>query len=141
MRVIETTTGGFVVRLDLGEEILTSLTEFVKVQDLEGAVIQGIGAVKDSVLGYYDMHEKVYREQAIPEDMELVSLNGNLTWVEGEPFIHAHAALSGEDFVVKGGHLFSSVIAVTGEFHVQPTGVRIERVPDERTGLKLMSDA
>ena len=140
MKVFETTTGGFVVRLDVGEEILGTLKEFVQEQQLEGAAIQGIGAVQDTVLGYFDVHEKVYRELSIPEDMELVSLNGNLTWVEGEPFIHAHAALSGEDFVARGGHVFSSVIAVTGEFHVQPTGVRIERVPDERSGLKLMSD-
>lgn len=138
MKAFETTTG-YVVRLDPDEEILATLTDFVLKEKIEGAIIQGIGAVKDSVLGYFDVHEKVYKEQTFADDMELISLMGNLSWVEDEPFIHAHVLLSGSDFVGRAGHLFSSVIAVTGEFSLQPTGRRIERALDERTGLKLMA--
>ena len=138
MKAFETTTG-YVVRLDLDEEILTTLTDFVLAEKIEGAIIQGIGAVKESVLGYFDVHDMAYREQAFAEDMELVSFLGNLTWADGDPIIHAHVLLSGNDFVARGGHLFSSKIAVTGEFSLQPTGRRVQRALDERTGLKLMA--
>jgi predicted DNA-binding protein with PD1-like motif len=105
------TEGGYVVRMDAGEEVLASLADFVLREGIAGGSIS-----------------------------ELVSLSGNITWVDGEdhPMIHAHVTLAGADFVAIGGHLFSGEIAVTGELFVIPTEVRLSRELDERTGLKLI---
>jgi predicted DNA-binding protein with PD1-like motif len=72
--------------------------------------------------------------------MELVSLTGNVTWVDDAPLIHAHAVLAGPDYVAYGGHLFSAEIAVTGEVSIAPFTTRVCRKPDERTGLNLIGD-
>jgi predicted DNA-binding protein with PD1-like motif len=53
--------------------------------------------------------------------------------------IHAHAVVSGPDFVAHAGHLFSAEIAATAEVFLWATGERTERALDERTGLRLIS--
>jgi predicted DNA-binding protein with PD1-like motif len=137
MKTFKTSTG-YVVRLDPGEEILGTLTGFVIDEEIAGGTITGIGAVKNTTIGYFDLHRKEYSKRRFSDDMELVNLTGNVTWVEGEPFVHAHATISGPDFVAHSGHLFEAEIAVTGEFLLHPTDRRILRAPDERTGLKLI---
>jgi hypothetical protein len=116
------------------------LTAYLRQEKIEGGSVTGIGAVMNTTLGYFDLHTKEYRQRVFPEDMELVSLTGNITRVDGAPFVHAHAVLSGEDFVAHAGHLFSAEIAVTGELFITPAAVRITRALDQRTGLKLMAE-
>jgi uncharacterized protein len=130
---------GTAIRLDPGEEVLTRLTEFVQESNLSGGTISGIGAVKNATLGFYDLHRREYLRRDFPDEMELVSFTANVTWVEDKPFIHAHATLSGSDFLARSGHLFSAEIAVTGEFFFSPSDHKLRRVLDERTGLKLIS--
>ena len=138
MRVVPIESGYF-VRLDLGEEIVGTLTALVKERQITGGSITGIGAVKSAELGYFDVHRKEYAKRTFEDDMELVAMNGNITWLEdGEPMIHAHALLSGADLTAVGGHLFSAEIAVTGEVFIQTHDSRLERKPDKRTGLKLI---
>lgn len=130
--------GGFVVRLDLGEEVLSTLIRFVVDRGLKGAAITGIGAVRNTRIAWFDSHAKEYRHRDFAGDMELVNLTANLTWNGDDPFIHAHVTLSGEDFVAHSGHLVTSEIAVTGEFFIHDTGRQISRAPDSRTGLGLI---
>ena len=137
MQVFKTSTG-YVVRLDPGEEILSTLTKFITDEEIAGGAITGIGAIRNTTIGYFDLHRKEYSKRRFSDDMELVNLTGNVTWVEGEPFVHAHVTISGSDFVAHSGHLFDAEIAVTGEFHLYPTDRRILRAQDERTGLKLI---
>ncbi len=139
MRFIKTATG-FVVRLDRGEEVLDGLSSFIEQAGLVGGSITGIGAVQDTVLGYLDPETKSYHKQTFSGDMELVNLTGNITWVDGKPFVHAHVTISGSDFVARSGHLFQARIAVTGEFYVHPSEVRLARVADPVTGANLISD-
>jgi uncharacterized protein len=132
------TKQGYVVRLDPGEELLGTLTRFVTEAGIQGGVIRGIGAVVKTTLGYFDLHEKTYDKREYPDDMELVSCDGNITWLDGAPMIHAHATISGPDYVARSGHLFGAEIAITGEFFITPTSLKINRAPDERTGLNLI---
>ena len=128
----------FLVRLDLDEEIITTLSQFAKEKQLKGAQVFGIGAVKQAVLGFFDLSRREYQKQEFSEEMELVSLMGNLSWSGEEPILHAHVSISGPDYRVFGGHLFSAFIAVTGEFFITPLDIKIERMLHEPTGLKLI---
>ena len=131
---------GYVVRLDLHEEIMETLLAFVRAEKIMGGSISGIGAVKDTTLGFFNLHQRQYERHEFPDDMELVSFNGNITWFEDEPMIHAHAVLAGPDLAARGGHLFSSRIAVTGEFHLVTNERRIDRTRNEQTKLNLIGD-
>ncbi len=138
MRVFESESGTLVVRLDVDEEIVASLTTVVKERGLKGGAITGIGAVKNTTLGYFDVHTKTYDRRVFADDFELVGLTGNITWVDSEPMIHLHAVLGGPDYAAVAGHLFSSEISITGEITITPNELALQRGLDERTGLKLI---
>jgi len=135
------TATGYLVRLDPGEEVRASLTTFLEREGVGGATISGIGAVRDATLGYYDGTRGEYLRRELAGDHEVCSFSGNLAWVEGKPFLHAHVVLSGADFATVGGHLFEATIAATGEFWVTTLGARVERTLDQARGLKLISGA
>ena len=130
--------GGYLVVLERGEEVVKSLTDFVKENNIEGGEVYGIGGVKDVVLGFFDTTKKEYLKRRFEANFELVSLVGNVSLLEDKPFIHLHSAISGADFSLFAGHLFEATISVTGEFYIriQPKVVR-KLNPD--IGLNLIS--
>jgi predicted DNA-binding protein with PD1-like motif len=129
--------GGYLVVLERGEEVVKSLTDFVKENNIEGGEIYGIGGVKDVVLGFFDTTKKEYLKRRFKGNFELVSLVGNVSLLEGKPFLHLHSAVSGSDFALFGGHLFEATISVTGEFYfrIQP---KVVRKFDSDIGLNLI---
>lgn len=129
-----------IVRLDAGEEVLETLTAYLKKRQIVGGVISGIGAVKDTTLGFFDLPSREYQRREFPEEMELINLTGNITWVDEAPLIHAHATISGADYLAFCGHLFGATVAITGEFFIWPSEVKLRRELEKRTGLKLISD-
>ncbi len=121
-----------------GEEVTDTLTKFLKEKRIFAGTITGLGGIADAELGFYDLPTKTYLHQIIPGNLELIHYWGNITLVDGEPFVHAHAIVSGPDYIAKSGHFFSARVAVTGEFVVHPADWGISRSLDEDTGLKLM---
>jgi len=135
---VQKTKDGWLVVLERGEEVVSSLTAFAQQQHLEGGQVRGIGGVCDVVLGWYDLPAKVYRKRKFAGNYELVSLVGNIACVGDGLFLHLHATISGPDFVVRGGHLFEAKVAITGEFEVRPAP-KVVRKHDRFTGLRLLA--
>ena len=132
------TQQGYMVRLRRGEEIHAALTRFMKAKDIAGGAVIGLGAVTDVALGFFDIEKQEYTRQEYHDDYELINLTGNLSYLDGEPLLHAHVVISGEDMAALAGHLFAATISVTGEFEIRVAGERIERAFDNETGLKLL---
>lgn len=130
--------GKVLIRLSRGEEVTTALEGFLADKKIHGGTITGLGGIKDAVLGYYDLPTKTYQRKTISGNLELIHYGGNITLVEGKPFIHAHAVVSGPDFKPYSGHFFEAEVILTGEFVIEPAGWRVERRHDDITGLKLI---
>jgi len=130
--------GGFIVVLERGEEVVKALTDFVNENELEGGEVRGVGGVKNVVLGFYDIERKEYLKRRFDGFFELLSLIGNISIVDGKPFCHLHATLSGRDYGAIGGHLFEATVSVTGEFFIQ-AAPKLTRKFDETTGLNLIN--
>lgn len=131
-------TDCWLVRCDIGDEVLSTLTRFASENQIHSGTIIGIGAVKNVVLAYFDVATGEYTRREFDGTYELLSLTGNLARKDHETILHCHAVISDKDFTVFGGHFFSGVIAVTGEFYIRPSDVEINRGPDEATGLNLI---
>jgi uncharacterized protein len=129
----------YIVVLEIGEPLLSSLSDFATQEGLTGATIQAIGALRDFELGYYYLDRKEYGRQKFNEIAELITCSGNIAIRKEAPFVHVHALLGRDDFTVIGGHLFEGTVAVTAEISVLPFPKRIERAFDERTGLYLLN--
>lgn len=130
--------GGYLVRLERGEEITKALTTFLKDRHIMAGTVMGLGGIADVELGFYDLTARTYLRKTIPGNLELVYYMGNITLVDEEPFIHAHSVVSGADFHAYAGHFFSAKVAVTGEFTIHPADWEVVRALDDYTGLKLM---
>ena len=129
---------GFLVRCDIGDEIVSVLTQFAYEKSIGSGMVTGIGAVKNPGLGYFDLLTKEYLRKEFEGNFELLNLTGNFARLGSDVILHCHATISDVNCTVFGGHLFRGEIAVTGEFYIYPGGIEINRGPDEATGLNLI---
>jgi len=74
--------------------------------------------VRATDVGYLG-DDSVYHRVVLEEANELLSMQGNVSVLDGKPFTHIHIVLSDDDHVVHGGHLFSSIVHVTAELHLR----------------------
>lgn len=130
--------GSFIGKLEPGEEIVASILAFAGARDLQGARLTAIGAVNHARIGFYLPAEKRYAEKELRENMEVVSLLGNLAKTDDGPMVHAHVALGRSDYSLVGGHLFAATVSVTLELVLTPTATALRRTPDPRFDLNLL---
>jgi predicted DNA-binding protein with PD1-like motif len=128
----------YLVRLATGEEIHASLKQLATVERIDAASVEGIGAVYDAVLGYFDRATREYARRPVPDEMEIVSLAGTLAIKESQPFAHLHVVLGGRNFEALAGHLFEAKTGATCEIVVRPLEGYVRRTLDEATGLYLL---
>ncbi len=129
---------GYVVRLERGEDVTSSLVRLAAEVGLESGFVTGLGSLCDVKLGYFDFEKQEYSSRVFEGDYELVSFTGNFSKLDGKPFLHVHAVVADASCNAYAGHLHSGVVAVTGEFFVISTGAEITREPDDETGLNLL---
>jgi uncharacterized protein len=125
----------YIVRLDAGEKILEALKALCERDAIGGGYFQGLGAVGQAEVGHYDPVDRAYGWTVLSGPYEIVSLYGNITTMNGRPFLHAHIALGDNTLAVKGGHLKEAVVSVTCEITLVRFRDDIGRTKDEATGL------
>jgi hypothetical protein len=132
---------GFVIRLERGEELIASITDFCSKRGIRAAVFQGIGAVERVEIGYYDLAKKEYFFRSEEGVFEVASMQGNVALVDEKPFVHAHAVLSrcDESLECIGAHIKEAFVAVTLEIYVTPLDIALARKHDDSIGLKLLN--
>ncbi len=128
----------YIIRLDPGDRIIESLRSLCEQDQIWAGLLHGLGAVEQAELGWFDREAKDYRTTRIEEPCEIVSLHGNVSRLDGKPFLHCHVALSDKSFAVRGGHLREAVVSATSEIVLTRFFEELERKRDERTGLYLL---
>lgn len=126
------------VVLETGDEAMRVLGEFVRTNAVDAASITGIGAFSRAVLGYFDWQAKAYQRIPVEEQVEVVSLIGDVAVADGVPTLHVHAVLGKSDGSVVGGHLLEGQVRPTLEVIIiqQPSYLRKRKDPE--SGLALI---
>jgi predicted DNA-binding protein with PD1-like motif len=137
MKVLDSGPGIYALRLEIGEELWSSLIQAAEKLGVSTAEVTAIGALKDSEIGWYKLSEKKYQKRTFTENAELILCSGTITQKEGKPFPHLHVALGLRDLTVVGGHFFSGIVAVTVEAILRPLSETVFRKFDDETGLFL----
>jgi len=135
---VANTTQPFILALKMGEDLFESILRCADAANLRSASISGLGALDDVTVAYYNLETKQYQTKLFKGMYELVSLNGNITLVDGKRFIHIHAALGTEEYNIVGGHIMSATVGPSAEIAILPLTEAINRQFDSLTGLKLM---
>ncbi len=126
------------LRIDRGEEIVSTLKEFCAGQKIALGTVQGIGAVGNATVGLFETATKEYHTTTLSGDYEITSLTGNITTMAGQPYLHLHATLSDASFHAFGGHLSSAVVSGTCEIVIRTIDGTAGRVFDPGVGLNLI---
>ncbi|MDO5302178.1 MAG: DNA-binding protein [Tissierellia bacterium] len=123
------------IRLDRGDEIVASLREALKESGFVSASISGIGGANYAKFGTMNPRTKTYDFQVKEETMEVISLSGNYSTLDGAPYLHLHIALADQKGQVFGGHLEEATIGVTGEIFCRSGHTPLERRRNEAVGV------
>ena len=125
------------VSIDKGELVNDKLLEVAKIEKLNSGWINGLGAISDIEIGYWDIEKKIYIKKYFDEDYELLSLIGNISLVNNESFIHTHISFSNTEFKVFGGHMFDAKVIAAAEFCIFTSNYHLHRKLNCDIGLSL----
>ncbi len=130
--------GEYMIRLEIGEEVVGSLTAFAREMAIKSGVISAIGAVRNATLGYFNPDNGEYIKETFEKSYEIAGLNGSASIFDGKPLLHLHATLADDHHDARAGHLFSAEVSATVEVHIKTFSGVMTRKKDPVTGLNLL---
>lgn len=129
----------FVLIFEAGDEALDGLRTFARERKLSAAQFTGIGAFSDVVLGYFDWQKKEYQSIPVQEQVEVLSLLGDVALADDKPAIHAHVVVAGRDGAARGGHLLEAHVRPTLEIVLSESSAHLRKRYDPTSGLALIA--
>ena len=142
MDIIHTHNTTYTLNFAPGDEVLQGLRDFAVEHGIRAAHLTGLGAAREVDVAYYNLDTKEYERTTITEDVEIISLNGNIgIGPKNATIVHLHGMFGRRDLSTFGGHIFSLTVSGAGELHVTAMPGTIHRAYDEVTGLTLMCEA
>jgi predicted DNA-binding protein with PD1-like motif len=122
-----------------GDEVMGNLKAFARDHRIGGGHFTAIGAFRDVMLGYFDWDRKDYQRIPVREQVEVLSLVGDIAEGEaGEPKVHAHVVLGNAHGAALGGHLLEAHVRPTLEVMLVESPEHLRRRHDPETGLALI---
>jgi predicted DNA-binding protein with PD1-like motif len=128
----------YAVVFDKGDEFLDGMLSFAKEAGLSASHFTAIGAFSEVTLGYFDRHRKEYQRNIINEQVEVLSLVGDIALYQLEPKVHAHVVVGKADGTAHGGHILEAHVWPTLEVVVTASPAHLRRRHDPETGLALI---
>lgn len=128
----------YAVVLASGDEVVRELGNLVREQGIDAGALTAIGAFQKAVLGYFDWETKEYKHIPVDEQVEVLSLIGDVAVSEGAPTLHMHAVLGKRDGSTVGGHLLEGHVRPTLEITLTEPPGPLRKRKDPETGLALI---
>lgn len=129
----------FALIFDTDDEVASGLADFARRERLTAAHFTAIGAFRDVVLGYFDWQKKEYVKIPLREQVEVLSLVGDIALAEGGGTnVHAHVVVGRSDGSTRGGHLLEAHVRPTLEVILVESPSHLQRRHDAESGLALI---
>ncbi|MGI6220364.1 MAG: PPC domain-containing DNA-binding protein [Coriobacteriales bacterium] len=132
----------YYIRMDRGDEVLSSILRICREENVACATYTGIGGCSSVEVAVFDPVEQAFRTERIEGMLEMVSITGSVFAGDGnEMHQHAHAQFSyveqGEHRMI-GGHVKATTFLYTAEIVLRPVqGGTITGRRDAETGTFL----
>jgi len=126
-----------VLRVDRGEELMASIATLCAKESIKLGSIVGLGAADYLVMGLYDITEQKFNETILDKPLEITSIVGNITEMDGKPYYHVHINAADAQGHVYGGHLKEVRISGTAEIFITVIDGHVGRELDPITGTGL----
>lgn len=129
----------FALIFETGDEVAEGLAAFASNEGLAAAHFTAIGALSDVTLGYFDWEQKSYSRIPVNEQVEVLSLVGDVALDgDGTPVVHAHIVVGRSDGSTRGGHLLEAHVRPTLEVMLVESPAHLHRRFDKESGLALI---
>lgn len=132
----------FALVFETGDEPMSLLERFARENNVTAARFTAIGAFREAVVGYFDWEKKKYLRIPIREQVEVLSLVGDVAIGDRGgpkgPKIHAHVVLGKRDGSAHGGHLLEAKVRPTLEVMLTESPAALVREHDDASGLALI---
>jgi uncharacterized protein len=139
-RQIDATPKTFILIFDPGDELAKGLLGFAKQEHLTAASFKAVGAVCSVRLAWFNWESKQYETSVVlDEQLELLSLIGDVALMEDEPVVHAHAVVGKRDGTAYGGHLREAYIRPTCEVVLVESPAHLQKRVDPHSGLAFIN--
>jgi predicted DNA-binding protein with PD1-like motif len=126
-----------IARLDVGDEVMESLKNIVESEKIKLAQINGLGGTNDFTIAVRNHETKKYDPTDYKGRYEIANIHGNVTTLNGSPYLHVHMGCGNEKGEYRGGHLIRCVIGATAEIFITTYDGTIDRKADPQTGLNV----
>lgn len=138
-KIINKAPKTYVIVFETGEELASGLQQFAEEQELEAASFKAIGALSSVELGWFDWDTKEYRTSvSLNEQLELLSLIGDVALKDGKPAVHSHLVVGKRDGTAHGGHLLKATIRPTCEVILTESPEYLKKQIDVQSGIALI---
>lgn len=124
-----------IIRLEVGDEIVSSLLEVAENEKIGFAGVYGLGATDRFSVGVFDLCKKTYDRFDFSGSFEITGLSGNITVMDGRPYQHIHITCAGPGGNVVGGHLLECRISLTAEIILHTEEISVVRKFDENLNI------
>ena len=129
----------YVLIFDTGDELAAGLKRFASQQEISGSSFKAIGALSSVKLGWFNWKTKKYETSvALDEQLELLSLIGDIAQQDGEPQVHAHVVVGKSDGTAHGGHLLEATVRPTCEVVLTESPLHLQKQVDPESGIALI---
>lgn len=129
----------YVLIFETGDEIASTLKQFATSERLSGSSFKAIGALSDAKVGWFNWETKKYETAAeIHEQVEVLSLIGDIALHDGKPEVHAHMVIGKRDGTAHGGHLQEAHVRPTLEVVLTESPTELQKQRDPDSGLTLI---
>jgi len=128
----------FALIFETGDEAMAGLVGFARENRLGAARFTAIGAFRDVTLGYFDWERKDYKKIPVGEQVEVLSLIGDVALKGGQPQVHAHVVVGRSDGSTRGGHLVEAHVRPTLEVILTESPAHLRKEVDPESGLALI---
>lgn len=122
-----------------GDEVVDTLTGWCREQQVSAARFTAIGALSGATLGWFDWQAKAYREIPVDEQVEVLTLAGDVALADDRPAVHAHLVVGRSDGSTRGGHLIRANVRPTLELVLDESPAHLRKRHDPESGLALIA--
>lgn len=126
---------------EAGDEPMGGLQDFAREKNLTAARFTAIGAFQEVKLAYFDWEKKSYQDIPVNEQVEVLTMTGDISLKDGQPKVHAHLIVGRSDGTTRGGHLKSAIVRPTLEVMLTESPATLRRRFDDNSGLALIDPA
>lgn len=123
---------------DPDDEVTAGLKHFAEFERLSAAHFTGIGAFSSVTVAWFDLKKQEYQPIEIAEQVEVLSLIGDVAESDEKPSVHAHICVAKRDGSAHGGHLQKGRVRPTLELIVIESPSHLRKTYRREFGLALI---